>query len=236
MVEANASSIPVLTDVLVPGNPALARPPAAGPAQAGEPAAAAIRAGEGHDADRRDEATATEPAAVVAAAAAAAPAARDAALAPADEMRAPAPAEPSFALPAPDPLAVELPTAYPADATYADELPAAHPAPDLTPPAALPSSVPELAQAAPSFAADLEARQIAERLKSRMTRYLTGEGLGLIEARCRDALHDHAGWLVGQIAREVVLALETEVAGWVTEEVGAALARRNAPARSDTTQ
>lgn len=226
MVEANASSIPVLTDVLVPGNPALARPPAAGPAQAGEPAAAAIRAGEGHDADRRDEATATEPAAVVAAAAAAAPA---------DEMRAPAPAEPSFALPAPDPLAVELPTAYPADATYADELPAAHPAPDLTPPAALPSSVPELAQAAPSFAADLEARQIAERLKSRMTRYLTGEGRGLIEARCRDALHDHAGWLVGQIAREVALALETEVAGWVTEEVGAALARRNAPARSDTT-
>ncbi|KGC92337.1 hypothetical protein X983_178 [Burkholderia pseudomallei MSHR4003] len=217
MVEANASSIPVLTDVLVPGNPALARPPAAGPAQAGEPAAAAIRAGEGHDADRRDEATATEPAAVVAAAAAAAP------------------AEPSFALPAPDPLAVELPTAYPADATYADELPAAHPAPDLTPPAALPSSVPELAQAAPSFAADLEARQIAERLKSRMTRYLTGEGRGLIEARCRDALHDHAGWLVGQIAREVALALETEVAGWVTEEVGAALARRNAPARSDTT-
>lgn len=221
MVEANASSIPVLTDVLVPGNPALARPPAAGPAQAGEPAAAAIRAGEGHDADRRDEATATEPAAAVAAAAAAAAA---------------APAEPSFALPAPDPLAVELPTAYPADATYADELPAAHPAPDLTPPAALPSSVPELAQAAPSFAADLEARQIAERLKSRMTRYLTGEGRGLIEARCRDALHDHAGWLVGQIAREVALALETEVAGWVTEEVGAALARRNAPARSDTTQ
>ncbi|WP_369291151.1 DUF2486 family protein [Burkholderia pseudomallei] len=217
MVEANASSIPVLTDVLVPGNPALARPPAAGPAQAGEPAAAAIRAGEGHDADRRDEATATEPAAAVAAAGAAA-------------------AEPSFALPAPDPLAVELPTAYPADATYADELPAAHPAPDLTPPAALPSSVPELAQAAPSFAADLEARQIAERLKSRMTRYLTGEGRGLIEARCRDALHDHAGWLVGQIAREVALALETEVAGWVTEEVGAALARRNAPARSDTTQ
>ncbi|ABN92583.1 conserved hypothetical protein [Burkholderia pseudomallei 1106a] len=146
------------------------------------------------------------------------------------------PRKPSFALPAPDPLAVELPTAYPADATYADELPAAHPAPDLTPPAALPSSVPELAQAAPSFAADLEARQIAERLKSRMTRYLTGEGRGLIEARCRDALHDHAGWLVGQIAREVALALETEVAGWVTEEVGAALARRNAPARSDTTQ
>ncbi|QCU54534.1 DUF2486 family protein [Burkholderia pseudomallei] len=235
MVEANASSIPVLTDVLVPGNPALARPPAAGPAQAGEPAAAAIRAGEGHDADRRDEATATEPAAVeVAAAAAAAPRATRRWRPP--TMRAPAPAAPSFALPAPDPLAVELPTAYPADATYADELPAAHPAPDLTPPAALPSSVPELAQAAPSFAADLEARQIAERLKSRMTRYLTGEGRGLIEARCRDALHDHAGWLVGQIAREVALALETEVAGWVTEEVGAALARRNAPARSDTTQ
>ncbi|WP_042957929.1 DUF2486 family protein, partial [Burkholderia pseudomallei] len=31
MVEANASSIPVLTDVLVPGNPALARRPPPGP-------------------------------------------------------------------------------------------------------------------------------------------------------------------------------------------------------------
>ncbi|WP_157778931.1 DUF2486 family protein, partial [Burkholderia humptydooensis] len=34
MVEANESSIPVLTDVLVPGNPALARPPVAGRAEA----------------------------------------------------------------------------------------------------------------------------------------------------------------------------------------------------------
>ncbi|WP_143289657.1 DUF2486 family protein, partial [Burkholderia pseudomallei] len=75
MVEANASSIPVLTDVFERVDPALARPPAAGPAQAGEPAAAAIRAGEGHDADRRDEATATAPAAALAAAAAAAAAA-----------------------------------------------------------------------------------------------------------------------------------------------------------------
>ncbi|KVE44794.1 DUF2486 family protein [Burkholderia sp. BDU5] len=205
MVEANESSIPVLTDVLVPGNPALARQPVAGRAQAGAAAGAAGTV---------DEARAAEPAA------------RDASPRLVDALRAPTHVEPPF-VPTPDALAAELPTAYAAPATYGDELPAAHPAADLAPPAALPSSAPDAAHAAPSLGADLEARQIAERLKSRMTNYLTGEGRGLIEARCRDALQDHAGWLVGQIAREVALALETEVAGWVTEEVGAALARRN---------
>lgn len=223
MVEANESSIPVLTDVLVPGNPALARSSVAERADSGEPAAGA-RAHEVHEAREADKFDADDVAA---------PAARDAALAPVGSPSAPMRAESSF-MPAPDPLAAELPTAYAASVTYADELPAAHPAPDLEPPAALASSVPEVAQAAPSSAADLEARQIAERLQGRMTRYLAGEGRDLIEARCRDALHDHAGWLVGQIAREVALALETEVAGWVTEEVGAALARRNAPMQRDS--
>ncbi|AGK48502.1 hypothetical protein BTI_2860 [Burkholderia thailandensis MSMB121] len=227
MVEANESSIPVLTDVLVPGNPALARPPVAGRAEAGETAASAARAGDAHEAHEAQEAHEADKFD------AAAPVARDAAIPPVGETGVPPRAEPSF-VSAPDPLAAELPTAYAASATYADDLPAAHPAPDLEPPAALPSSVPEVGQAAPSFAADLEARQIAERLKSRMTHYLTGEGRGLIEARCREALHDHAGWLVGQIAREVALTLETEVAGWVTEEVGAALARRNALTQRDT--
>ncbi|KGS04772.1 DUF2486 family protein [Burkholderia sp. ABCPW 111] len=218
MVEANESSIPVLTDVLVPGNPALARPPVAGRVQADAAADAAADAVAGA-AGTVEEARAAEPAA------------RDASPRLVDELRAPTHVEPPF-VPTPDALAAELPTAYAAPAAYADELPAAHFAADLAPPAALPSSTPDAARAAPpyaapSLAADLEARQIAERLKSRMTNYLTGEGRGLIEARCRDALQDHAGWLVGQIAREVALALETAVAGWVTEEVGAALARRN---------
>lgn len=235
MVEANASSIPVLTDVLVPGNPALARPPAAGPAQAGEPAAAAIRAGEGHDADRRDEATATEPAAVVAAAAAAAPAARDAALAPADEMRAGARG-----------AVVRVARARSARGRTADSLPGgrdvcgrtarrasgagSHAARGAAVVGARARAGRAVVRRGPRSAAD---RRAAEEPHDPLS---DGEGRGLIEARCRDALHDHAGWLVGQIAREVALALETEVAGWVTEEVGAALARRNAPARSDTTQ
>ncbi|AJX33561.1 DUF2486 family protein [Burkholderia oklahomensis] len=206
MVEANASSIPVLTDVLVPGNPALARQPVAEHAQPGASAGAASAEAGG--------------------------AAPVAPLQSSDAASMPMHAEPPF-VSTPEPFAPELPTAYAAPATYADELPAAHPAPDLAPPAALPSSTPDAVQAAPSVVADLEARQIAARLKSRLTHYLTGEGRGLIEARCRDALQDHAGWLVSQITREVALALETEVAGWVTEEVGAALARRNEPRSGD---
>ncbi|AOJ10993.1 DUF2486 family protein [Burkholderia mayonis] len=206
MVEANELSIPVLTDVLVPGNPALARQPVAEHAQAGASAGAAS--------------------AEVGGAAPVAP------LPSSEAASTPTHAEPPF-VSMPEPFVPELPTAYAAPATYADELPAAHPAPDLAPPAALPSSTPDAADARPSFVASLEAQQIAERLKSRMTHYLTVEGRGLIEARCRDALQDHAGWLVGQIAREVALALETEVAGWVTEEVGAALARRNEPGSGD---
>jgi hypothetical protein len=48
----------------------------------------------------------------------------------------------------------------------------------------------------------------------------------VIEARCRDALQDHTTWLVNQITREVALALETEMTGWVREAVEEELARR----------
>ncbi|MGY6239843.1 DUF2486 family protein [Burkholderia ambifaria] len=71
-----------------------------------------------------------------------------------------------------------------------------------------------------------DAQHIAERLRNRLTNYLTGEGREAIEARCRDALHDHTAWLVGQITREVALALETEVMEWVRDAVDEEVARR----------
>ncbi|WP_175425521.1 DUF2486 family protein [Trinickia violacea] len=71
----------------------------------------------------------------------------------------------------------------------------------------------------------LDADIIAERLRGRFASYLMGEGRGFIEARCRDALQDQTNWLVNQITREVALALEVEVAGWVREAVREALAK-----------
>ncbi len=70
----------------------------------------------------------------------------------------------------------------------------------------------------------LDADLIAERLRKRVESYLIGEGRDLIEARCRDALQDYSHWLVNQVTREVALALEMEVAGWVREAVQEALA------------
>lgn len=86
------------------------------------------------------------------------------------------------------------------------------------------ASHPDAQAAAALTAADTQ--QIAERLRNRLTNYLTGDGREAIEARCRDALRDHTAWLVGQITREVALALETEVMEWVRDAVDAEIARR----------
>jgi hypothetical protein len=74
---------------------------------------------------------------------------------------------------------------------------------------------------------NLDADVISERLRGRFAGFLTGEGRGIIEARCRDALQDHTSWLVNQITREVALALETELTGWVREAVDQEIARRS---------
>ncbi|KAB0673486.1 DUF2486 family protein [Burkholderia territorii] len=71
-----------------------------------------------------------------------------------------------------------------------------------------------------------DAQHVAERLRNRLTNYLTGQGREAIEARCREALHDHTAWLVGQITREVALALETEVMEWVRDAIDEEIARR----------
>ena len=73
----------------------------------------------------------------------------------------------------------------------------------------------------------LDADVLAERLRGRFASYLTGEGRSVIEARCRDALQDHTTWLVNQITREVALALETEMTGWVREAVEEEIGRRS---------
>jgi len=77
---------------------------------------------------------------------------------------------------------------------------------------------------------NLDADVIAERLRGRFTSFLAGEGRSIVEARCRDALQDHTTWLVNQITREVALALETEMTGWVKEAVDQELARRSGSA------
>lgn len=168
MLEANESSIPVLTDVLVPGNPALARAPAE-PAEPHTPAGTQV-----------------------------------------------------FPVPTLDVPAFELPTAFTESSAHADPLPVSHQAS-----AAALAPQPALSSVIEQASADADAQRLAERLQVRVTNYLTGEGRGLIEARCRDALQDHTAWLVGQITREVALALETEVAGWVREAVAAELAGRH---------
>jgi hypothetical protein len=72
----------------------------------------------------------------------------------------------------------------------------------------------------------LDADLIAQRLRGRVANYLTGEGRHVIESRCRDALRDHANWLVHQITQEVALALEVQIAGWVRDAVSEEIAKR----------
>ncbi len=97
----------------------------------------------------------------------------------------------------------------------------AAPAAPLAQPAAT-AAAPASAQRTPDYDADL----LAERLRGRFASYLTGEGRGLIEARCRDAFQDHTTWLVNQITREVALALEVELSGWVREAIREELKQR----------
>ncbi|MGF6956763.1 DUF2486 family protein [Paraburkholderia youngii] len=71
----------------------------------------------------------------------------------------------------------------------------------------------------------LDADALAERLHGRFQRFLTGEGRGIIEARCRDAVQQHTSLLVSQITREVAQTLEAEMTDWVREAVEEEIAR-----------
>ncbi|EDZ98279.1 conserved hypothetical protein, partial [Burkholderia sp. H160] len=73
----------------------------------------------------------------------------------------------------------------------------------------------------------LDADAIAQSLHGRFQRFLTGEGRGIIEARCRDAVQQHTSLLVNQITREVAQTLEAEMTDWVREAVEEEVARRS---------
>ncbi|AOJ63531.1 hypothetical protein WJ32_14380 [Burkholderia ubonensis] len=192
MGQAETSSIPMLTDVLVPGHPAPARRPEAGLPQddAAIPVLTDVIAPGNPAAAAPEAAAQTVP--------------TPEAAAPADVE-----ADPATVLVQPVPTP-EVPVVELAPVSQTD--------------------VPEMAQAAATTAAATltpeDAQHIAERLRDRLTNYLTGEGREAIEARCRDALHGHTAWLVSQITREVALALETEVMDWVRDAVDDEIARR----------
>ncbi|HDR9798886.1 TPA: DUF2486 family protein [Burkholderia cenocepacia] len=245
MTEADSSSIPTLTDVLVPGKPVPARSPASTAPQPHDSAAIpvltdVIAPGAAGAAPADFRQTEADPESVVVgpiptphvpavelpgdAATAAAAGETD------------APAEPGAAehVVAEDAAAMTAPLRsslidddLPPHTFAAIALEAAAHAPDTAMPQAdLPTAAPQPdAQAAAGLTPE-DAQHIAERLRNRLTNYLTGTGRDAIEARCRDALHEHSAWLVGQITREVALALETEVMDWVRDAVDEEIARR----------
>ncbi|KVL14920.1 DUF2486 family protein [Burkholderia sp. MSMB1826] len=249
MTEADSSSIPTLTDVLVPGKPAPARSPASAAPRPHDdaaipvltdviapPAAAGAAWAESRKTEADPDSVVIEPVPTPHVPAVELPG--DAATA-AAAGETDAPAEPGAAehVVAEDAAAMTAPLR---SSLVDDDLPkhtfaamardaAAHAPESATPEVALPGAVPPQpdAQAAVALTPE-DAQHIAERLRNRLTNYLTGAGRDAIEARCRDALHEHSAWLVGQVTREVALALETEVMDWVREAVDEEIARRRA--------
>ncbi|MDN7606846.1 DUF2486 family protein [Burkholderia multivorans] len=210
------AALPLLTDVLVPGGSvaAPASVPAAAPEAEADPEVVAV-----HPIPTPDVPAVEWPPADAATA-------RD----------ADAPAEPGAAqqVVAQDAaMGAPLPSTLAADVPLADAVgTVARSSGRPTAEDALPEAVvPAADEPAAALTAE-DAQHIAERLRNRLTAYLTGAGRDAIEARCREALHDHSAWLVGQITREVALALETEVMDWVRDAVDEEIARRRGT-RSD---
>ncbi|VWB28138.1 DUF2486 family protein [Burkholderia lata] len=249
MTEADSSSIPTLTDVLVPGKPVPARSIA--PAVPQPPASAAIpvltdvvaphtasaASADSVQSELDPDSVVVEPVPTPHVPAVELPG--DVATAAAASMgETDAPAEPGAAehVVAEDSAAMSAPlqssladddVPQHAFAAVAHEA-VGHAHEAHMPEAVVPAAAPQPdAQAAAGLTPE-DAQHIAERLRNRLTNYLTGEGRDAIEARCRDALHEHSAWLVGQITREVALALETEVMDWVRDAVDEEIARRRA--------
>ncbi|OXI69453.1 hypothetical protein CFB81_12695 [Burkholderia sp. AU28863] len=245
MTEADSSSIPTLTDVLVPGKPARSLASAApGPHDGAAipvltdviaPGAAAAVPAESRQTEADPDSVVVEPVSTPHVPAVELPGDVATAAAAGDTD---APAEPG----ASEHVVAEeaaVMTAPLRSSLVDDDLPqhtfaaiareVAEHAPDAAmPEAVLPSAAPQPeAQAAAALTPE-DAQHIAERLRHRLTNYLTGPGREAIEARCRDALHEHSAWLVGQVTREVALALETEVMDWVRDAVDEEIARRRA--------
>ncbi|VWB55279.1 hypothetical protein BLA13014_02433 [Burkholderia aenigmatica] len=246
MTEADSSSIPTLTDVLVPGKPVPARSPASDRSQPHAGAAMPVltdvvapHTAGAAPADSMQSALDPDSVVVEPVPTPHVPAVElpgDVAMAAAAAMgETDAPAEPGAAehVVAEDSAAMSAPLR----SSLADDAPQhafaavaheaiGHAREAHLPEAVVPAAAPQPdAQAAAGLTAE-DAQHIAERLRNRLTNYLTGEGRDAIEARCRDALHEHSAWLVGQITREVALALESEVMDWVRDAVDEEIARR----------
>jgi hypothetical protein len=71
-----------------------------------------------------------------------------------------------------------------------------------------------------------DAESIAARLRESVASYLTRDLRKTIEAHCREALADHATWLVNQVTKEVALSLESRMLDWVREAVDDEMKRR----------
>ncbi|MGN8191538.1 DUF2486 family protein [Burkholderia sp. 22088] len=254
MTEADSSSIPTLTDVLVPGKPVPARAPDAPqpPAGAAIPVLTDVVAPRTTGAAPADsmpdaldpDSVVVEPvptphvpavelpgdeAVVTATVAAAALGETDAPAEPGAAEHVVAEDSAAMSAPLRSSLADDdvLPHAFAAVAREAvGHAREAH-MPEAAAVAAAAAAPQQDAQAVAGLTPE-DAQHIAERLRNRLTNYLTGEGRDAIEARCRDALHEHSAWLVGQITREVALALETEVMDWVRDAVDEEIARRRA--------
>ncbi|WGY67751.1 DUF2486 family protein [Burkholderia cepacia] len=242
MTEADSSSIPTLTDVLVPGKPVPARAsaPDAPQPQSHDRAAIpvltdVIASGDSMKTGADPEAVIVEPVPTPHVPAIELPG--DVATAEAAAMgETDAPAEPGAAehVVAEDAVVMNAPLqsslvhdAVPRHVSAAMAHEAAGQAPEtVLPEAVVPAVAPQPDVAAAAGLTPEDAQHIAERLRNRLTNYLTGAGRDAIEARCRDALHEHSAWLVGQVTREVALALETEVMDWVRDAVDEEIARR----------
>ncbi|WP_407970791.1 DUF2486 family protein [Burkholderia pyrrocinia] len=242
MTQADSSSIPTLTDVLVPGKPVPARSPAP---DAPQPHAGAaipvltdvIAPADSTKAEGDPEFVVIEPVPTLHVPAVELPG--DVATAAAAAMgETDAPAEPGAAehvvaehaaamnAPLKTSLAEDDAPQHAFAAVACDA--AGHASDAVMPEAVVPAAVPQPdVQAAVGLTPE-DAQHIAERLRNRLTSYLTGAGREAIEARCRDALHEHSAWLVGQVTREVALTLETEVMDWVRDAVDEEIARRRA--------
>jgi hypothetical protein len=244
VTEADSSSIPTLTDVLVPGKPVPARASAPAATQPQPQGSAAIpmltdviAPGDSMKTGADPEAVVVEPVPTPHVPAIELPG--DVATAEAAAMgETDAPAETGAAehVVAEHAVAMNAPlrSSLADDAVPQHVFAAiAHEAVGQVPETALPEAVVPAAVVQPDAAAAAgltpeDAQHIAERLRNRLTTYLTGAGRDAIEARCRDALQEHSAWLVGQVTREVALALETEVMDWVRDAVDEEIARRRA--------
>ena len=103
------------------------------------------------------------------------------------------------------------------DAARTGSAPSTAPSRAGQPAAGAPAAAPAATASAASGAAAPNVDALVERLRGRCHAWLAGEGQAVIEARCRAALQAHTDRLVGEITREVGLALETELVDWVRD-------------------